>query len=408
MAETSISHLRSKSVLHYWLQLSQEPTQDYIRLLDYLSELDLGRLEIALSERDIRQLYVQPLKKFAETHQIIIAKKKRVKSHLDWVLNRGLNNYIRKLVISFNLDDKATINFDDYNIRFPNLLDISCWSITPKICRLLSLYCPNLHTLRILYGARMITDKCIDTICASCCKLKYIQISAPPGSDFIASFDGALTSISKYCKELEVLKLNHWDDIRYNTIPRLSELTNLVELDLDMVSGWSTSFSTVFASNTKLETVKLGGHFPHDTILRALGTHCPSLKHVDLGVWAWLEISDVEIIAMVKGCPLLESIELSSWNCASEIAGEGEVFVPTVSVTNAALYAIAQHCPHLKLFKISSVDPLAFDDTGLDAIVNSCPQLQAIYKDDTVYYAAPGVDTYDHSYNAYYRENGDF
>ena len=84
MAESTLSFSRPKSVLHYWLQLSEEPNQDFIRLIDYLSERDLGLLEIALSERSIRQLYTKPLKNYYETHEIVIAKSYwHGKSHLE-------------------------------------------------------------------------------------------------------------------------------------------------------------------------------------------------------------------------------------------------------------------------------------------------------------------------------------
>ena len=100
----SIFFLRHKSILHYWLQLSNEPTQDFIRPLDYLSERDLGLLEIALTERDLKQSYMQPLKVYYETHEISVAKISRSKSHLDWLISRGLNYHIQKLLITLNLE----------------------------------------------------------------------------------------------------------------------------------------------------------------------------------------------------------------------------------------------------------------------------------------------------------------
>ena len=78
-----MSYQRPKSVLHYWLQLSQEPNQDFIRLLDYHSERDLGRLEIALSELDIRNLFINQLKSYYESHGILVARLEHSKSHLD-------------------------------------------------------------------------------------------------------------------------------------------------------------------------------------------------------------------------------------------------------------------------------------------------------------------------------------
>ena len=80
---------RPKSVLHYWLQLSQDPNQDFISLLGYLSERDLGLLEIALSERGIRSLLLLPLASYYKEHEAVVAKSKYSKSHLDWVIERS-------------------------------------------------------------------------------------------------------------------------------------------------------------------------------------------------------------------------------------------------------------------------------------------------------------------------------
>lgn len=122
---------------------------------------------------------------------------------------------------------------------------------------------------------------------------------------------------------------------------------------------WVSFLVDIFASNTKLETVSLGGDWPHNAIMRGLNAHCYSLKHVRLGTSACQEKTFECIIAMIQGCPLLESIYAGAWNSPSDIYDEEADFIPSVSVTNAALYAIAQHCPHLTLFKIHCKDALA-------------------------------------------------
>ena len=195
-----------------------------------------------------------------------------------------------------------------------------------------------------------------------------------------------------YCKELEVIQLNNWDRVESDDITCLSKLSNLRELDIELVYGWSTFPSQVFSCNNMLETVILGGDLSHDTIMRGLGEHCHSLKRVWLGAWAWREVTDEGIVAMAQGCPLLERIDIGAWNSSWGHNYEDdfdEDFVPTVSVTNVAMYAIAQYCSHLIVFRISSADPLTYDSLGLDAIKYSCPCIQAVYKDGRVYYTVP-------------------
>ena len=389
MAETPISHLRSKSVLHYWLQLSQEPTQDFIRLFDYLSERDLGLLEIALSELDLRKFYKQSLHNHFKTHQIVIAKINRSKSHLDWILKRGLNNDITKLVISYNESDEY-MNSDVYDLRLPKLLDIRFWFISPKLCSALSLYSPNLQKLKILSRSNEIFLESIEALCSGCPKLKYIQIFEDiDRDDSISLYGSILEPICKHCKELEVLKLNWLCDVYPDHIARLSQLTHLAMLVIDFFE-WPCSPDEVFASNTMLETVVLCGGLSHDTVMKGLGAHCHSLKRVSLSSQAQM-ITDEGIIAMVQGCPQLEKIDIRASKKTFE-SPYNHKSVSTVAVTNTSLYAIARHCPNLISLELSIPEPQAYDNTGLDAIKHSCPHLQVINKDDDEYYAAPGYD----------------
>lgn len=156
------------------------------------------------------------------------------------ILNRGLNNHIQKLVVSTNDGscNHLSINFDDYNIRFPNLLEIKCWYITPKVCFMLSIYSPSLQALSVLCSTWRITDKSIESVFAGCTKLKYIRISAHPTA-IAVYFNEAkpVQAIAKYCNSLEVLKLNSWDRVESDEIASLSELTNLAVLDIDSIDA---------------------------------------------------------------------------------------------------------------------------------------------------------------------------
>ena len=398
MEESSITVLPFKSALHYWLQLSQEPNHDFIRLLDYLSERDLGLLEIAVSEKKNKHLLMSPFKRYYETHEVSIDMIKCRKSYLDWILNRGLNHHTRKLAISLSFNESKDCKFDSCNIRFPHLLEITCLYMTPKLCLMLDLYSPNLHTLKILEGAYDLEAKYFESILSGCRKLSHIQISKdlidPPTETFVL--------IAKYCKELQVLKLTKCDTIKSNSIFPLSKLISLEVLEIDLLFSWSNPLDAVFASNSKLTTVSFGGEFSHDPIMRALSVHCPLLKHIRLGAWAFQVLTDESIIAMVKGCPLLETIDISSWRTVSYFSYEGDGITRTLSVTNDAMYAITQYCPYLQVFSISSRDLLAYDNTGLDAIRDGCPCIKAIYKNRKVYYAVPGYKTTDLVYDAFH------
>ena len=392
MSETSIPLIRPTSVLHYWLQLAQEPSYDYIRLLDYLHECDLGFLEIALSDKNLRKLYIEPLKRYYSTHEITIGKLKNSRSHLDRIFYRELYYYIPKLIISGEgFGDLEYYSFD--KLIFCGLLELTCYHITPEICSMLGMYSISLQYLKIIADTDSITDTCIHAICALCWSLKHIEIIAPEDEFCTTLSHTSLSSITYYCHELEVLILRKW--VEYDGHPDkydfLPDLSTLRMIDIDMCGYGPCVSNEALESNNRLETVKLAtGTLFHDPIMRGLGEHCHLLKHVTLSSCEWYEFTDEGIVAMVQGCPLLETIEFNGWEAAgSEEYDDDEELQHIVSVTNASMYAIAQYCPNLVSFKISSIDTLAYDCNGLDAIVRSCQHLQSIHKDGQVYYTAP-------------------
>ena len=380
MEENTVSIFNPKSILHYWLDISQDLGLDYIRLLDYLSERDLGLLDIALSERSIRQLYDFPLKTYYFTHIITIAKLKLSKSHLDWIVKRDLDLYIQRLEVSFNYS--KVINFDKYDTILDNLKSIKLWFINVKVCHMLNSCCPNLQQLEILHGIDKLSNKSFKLICSECYQLTHIHIAEKiENSAFLPS--RILSYISKYCKQLQVLKLEKLHGIDPPLIACLSNLTQLQMLNIDFLGSDGSAFPIeIFASNSELITFCLNGHFQHDPIMRGLGEHCHSLKYVILSVFFLEILTDDGIIAMVRGCPLLKTIYISASNTTDD-------FETTVSVTNAAMYAIAQYCRHLEYFRIISIVPLAYDNDGLDAIKHGCPHLRAIHKGMELYYASP-------------------
>ena len=387
-----------KSVLHHWLYLSKDSTFDCIGLLDYLSERDFGVLDISLSDKALRPLYINHLAKYYATHELIIARYFHKKSHLDWIINRGLNLHVRKLAISFN-EHTNPISFDEYILNFPELLEIKCWYITNTILDMLSIYSPKLQSFRALCGLHRLNDyNKIENFLRNCTHLDYIQISDDPGADFCRLGDDVIAMIGKYCPHLEVLRLKCWANISEVAIYALANLTNLTELDIDIFDEMpSDSLVRLVSNNRRLESLTLDGMcWPHDEV-RALGVSCQLLKHIGLYVCHWQEFTDEGVIAMVQGCPLLETIVLVCGNAGpyidyDDVNEEGEMrYVEQVlSFTDASLFAIAQYCPSLEVLNIGSVDPLSYTKAGLDALVASCSRLRALHTDDKLYYSVKG------------------
>ena len=392
------SYKSDKSILSYWLCLSTCSNSDFICLLDYLEELDFGVLDIALSEKELRPLYVNHLINYYSTHGIIIAKYSFSKSHLDWICNKGLNLHVQRLGISFNYSETNPIDFDEYILNFPELLEIKCWDFTDTILDMLSTYSPKLRSFKILYDVdRMDDNNKIENFLSKCTQLTSLHISSPQSIDTVHLGSDTIQLIAKYtCTHLEVLKLINWDDFENDAILALSKLNNLCELALGNVGLFlSDGLARLVSNNKRLESLTLEGMcWSHDDVMRALGASCPLLKHVTLWSGYWRKFTNVGVLSMVQGCPLLESIKLSSSNAGpftgwgEESEDEEEVLVEQeVSFTNDSLFAIAQYCPHLKLLKISSVDPLSYDVRGLETVVDYCLSLKAIYTDSDKFYS---------------------
>lgn len=98
---------QARSEIHYWLQLTRSPNQDFIQLLNYLTLKDLTKLDTAISDLSIRHLYLIQLKEYYSTHTIYIhgggidpiSRQQRCfqicKQHLTWIQLRNLNTYIK-------------------------------------------------------------------------------------------------------------------------------------------------------------------------------------------------------------------------------------------------------------------------------------------------------------------------
>ena len=410
----------NKSALHYWIYLIDKSTIDYISLLSYLNECDFGVLDIALCEKELRPLYVNHLAKYYATHEVIIAKLKKSKSHLDWIVRQGLNMHIKSLGVSFNESKENRINFEDYILNFPELLEIKCWYITNAILDMLSTYSPKLQSFKVFANVHLLTDyNKIENVLRKCTALNCVHISEHPDADMCRLGNDVIQMIPKHCPHLEVLKLIEWANIDGCAVSAIANLTNLCEFNISSFDEFPIgSLVRLVSNNNRLQTLFLDGIcWSHNHVMKALGASCPMLKHVTLFSSSWRRFGDEGVLAMVQGCPLLETIDVGSSNFGDfidlgdldeeeEEEDDDEIFLgPELSFTDAGLLAIAQYCPRLEILKVSSVDYLDYTDTGLYAVIASCPRLRAIYTNDELFYSTQDHEAYDFD-KLYYAEGG--
>ena len=107
------ANLQPRSILHYWLQLTRSPNQDFIKLLNYLTIQDLAILDSAISELTLRHLYLNQLREYYSKNLIVIngghppltfkSSTLQCTKQLEWIAARKLDICIEKL----NLQEKV-------------------------------------------------------------------------------------------------------------------------------------------------------------------------------------------------------------------------------------------------------------------------------------------------------------
>ena len=142
-------NLREKSVLHYYLNLTKSPHQDFIRLINYLTLKDIGYLDTAISEYSIRHLFLDLLKVLFSKHQIIIGNKLY---YFEWIINRDLCQYIQCLTITTNYKyklERNTIIFENKTYSFPSLKVLQSRCMNIHLFNTISLHSHNIHSVSL-------------------------------------------------------------------------------------------------------------------------------------------------------------------------------------------------------------------------------------------------------------------
>ena len=104
-----------------------------------------------------------------------------------------------------------------------------------------------------------------------------------------------------------------------------------------------------------------------DATMLALATHCPLLTNIEL---FHARLTDNSIPALVRGCQLLETLDLHSCCLRSGWYPQEE----DEAITEVSMIAIAEHCPALRNLDLSFNQRLS--NEGIIAVARGCPLLE--------------------------------
>ena len=123
--------------------------------------------------------------------------------------------------------------------------------------------------------------------------------------------DEMLMHIAEHCTQLQELQATN--------CPKISDI----------------GVTAILKSNSMLTSLILGkGEHLQEAILWAITNNCPTLPRLDL----CMVVKEAQLISLAQDCTLLQKLKLSSY----------------VMVTNSAIIAVAENCPHLTTLELNS------------------------------------------------------
>lgn len=275
-------------------------------------------------------------------------------------LHRLLSRFPRLTTLSLlgcsDQPDSALIPLHFYGSQLRSLYLDHCSLFTDAGLHLIATSCPLL-TVVSLYSCNM-TDRGLRILATNCPSLKRINLS------FCHQVtDSGLGEISRKCSQLVAVKLLCCPDITgvgFTGCP-----PTLTHVDAEL-SGLEPEGIAALVSGGGLEFLNLQNiDFPYyDNGVAYIGSgFAARLKILNMG--GCDRVGDVAIMAISKGCPLLEE-----WNLAY-----------CDEVRLAGWEAIGAYCNRLEELHVNKCGSLG--DLGLEALERGCGSLKVLYMSES-------------------------
>jgi len=224
---------------------------------------------------------------------------------------------------------------------------------------------PKLELLNVNYlRSNGISDDGVIALAQECTALKTLRLCAIPVTD------AALSAVAEHCPELRILSVGNCYHISdTGVIALVQRCAALKSLDLENTCVTDDAVSAAAKNCPYLEELHLGAlecDFKWDVTdnaLRTIAKYLPKLQALHLEDRE--RISDAGVIELVRSCTALKTLDVSD-----------------TLVTDAAVVAIAKHCPIIEDLNLylanfdSSRNGTVLTDESVVALGQNCPRLR--------------------------------
>lgn len=250
-----------------------------------------------------------------------------------------------------DLHDSGLTRLLSYGSYLQKLNMDCCSNVTDYGLSLVASGCPSLMSIS-LHRCLGITDKGLETLASACLSMKYVNLS-----NCSQISDKGLKALTHWCRQLQAINISNCEGISGVGFEGCSKTLAYVEAEscklkpegvMGIVSGGGIEYLDVSCLSLSLLKDPLFG----------IG-FASCLKILDMRLCR--TVSDNSVVAIAKGCPLLEE-----WN----LALCHEVRLPGWT-------AVGSYCQNLKTLHVNRCRNLC--DGGLQALREGCKNLSILY-----------------------------
>ncbi|XP_057454749.1 F-box/LRR-repeat protein 12 [Lotus japonicus] len=271
--------------------------------------------------------------------------------HLHRLLRRFQHLESLSLCGCRELSDSGLTRLLTYGSNLQKLYLDCCFKVTDYGLSLVASGCPSLTTIS-LYRCLGVTDKGLETLASACLSLKCVNISYCTQIS-----DKGLKTLTEHCRQLQAVNISHCDSITGIGFGGCSKTLACVEAEsckltpegvMGIVSGGGMEYLDVSCLSWSVLGDPLSG-IGFSSRLKILNFRlCRT-------------VSDTSVVAIAKGCPLLEE-----WNLA--LCNEVRI---------SGWQAVGLYCRNLKRLHVNRCHNLS--DGGLLALQDGCRSLTILY-----------------------------
>ena len=363
--------------------------------LPYLSNLEIGKFDLILTDVSLRKLYFSLVNEFYLNNKIYDYKE------LDWILKKNIS--LTKCHLEFSFKGRQLLLYIDTKFYATYIFTLYISSIDAEFEAFsrIALMCPNLVEISgknidevglralgrlngsclsivkfdfIFIAVEALLDMAIDVLCKGSPSLKSLRlIEAGTGPTGITGnyTDAAVQCIIQHCPNIEVLSLCSWTRITDLSMIHLTHLPRLRELDLPSCHQLtSAGVQGLLNANRELESLMLSNvdrdndelaALINGALLTCIGLCCHNLVKLHLRFDNYTDHSDItsaSFEAMIKGLPVLEDLLLDEY-----------------TESNTILPMLGRYCPRLKTVHI---DEVACTDDDFVSMCRGCPLIESL------------------------------